>query len=158
MGHGADDGDVGVLLQGEGLVVVLEQDDALGVEVAGDLAVLLGVEVVKDLVVGDASIRVLKDARLELCAEDAGDGRVDDVLGQSAVGDELRDVLEAVASATHLDIVTGREGLPSGEQGIVVGSSRQLRTLRVMQASSVSPQTKKALERRAVPPASDWAC
>lgn len=111
MGHGANDSNIGILLQGEDVLVVLEKNDTLRVELTSKLLVLLGVDIVKDLVVGDTSKGRLEEALGELCAEDTRNGQVEILLVKLSVLDELRDDLVTPVAATHLDIVAIGEGL-----------------------------------------------
>lgn len=111
MSHGTNNSDVGVLLQGQHVVVVLEEHDTLSIELTSELLVLLGVDVVPDLVVSDTSEGLLKETHGELGAEDTGHGLVKNGLLELAGLDKLGDDLVTPVATTHLDIVTSGEGL-----------------------------------------------
>lgn len=111
MGHGTNNSHVGVLLQGQHVVVVLEEHDTLSIKVTSDLLVLLGVDVVPDLVVRDTSEGLLEETHGELGAEHAGNSLVEDRLVELARLDKVGDGLVAPVATAHLDIVTSGEGL-----------------------------------------------
>lgn len=91
--------------------MILQQNDALLVELLRKLHVLVRVEVVPDVVLGHARVRVLKQALGKLGAEDTRDGEVDDGFVELACFNELGDVFETPAAAAHFDVVSCWEGL-----------------------------------------------
>lgn len=116
MTHGSNNSNIGILLQRQDVIVVLQQNDALLVDLLGQSNMFIGMDVVVNLVIRDAGKGVLEKALLKLGAEDASDGSVDNFLVQRARFDEVRDILEAPAATTHLNIVTSGEGLQTISQ------------------------------------------
>lgn len=93
MCHRPDDGDATTLLQGEGLVVVLEQDDGLLVDGSRELDCLRAVDQLVPFGLRSGWVGVLEEAHFELGSENSGDGGVDDLDVQLAGLDELGDLL-----------------------------------------------------------------
>jgi hypothetical protein len=111
MSHRTDDGNVGVLLQGKSVLVVLEENDTLSVKLTGDLLVSLSVDIVPDLIVSNTSKWLLKKTHFELGTKDSRNSCVDDLLVQLTSLDKLRNDLETPVTTAHLGIVTSRKGL-----------------------------------------------
>ncbi|KAI6775516.1 hypothetical protein HG530_002274 [Fusarium avenaceum] len=111
VGHGADNSDIGVLLQGKDVLVVFQENDTLGVKLAGNLLVGLGVDIVPDLVICNTSEGLLKETHLELGAKNSGHSCVDNLLLQLASLDKLWDDLKTPVATAHLGIVTSRKSL-----------------------------------------------
>lgn len=111
MGHGANDGNIGILLQRQNIIVVLKEHNALRIKLTGNLLMRRSINILEDVVISNASIRLLEKAQLELGAKHARNSSIQDTFAQFAGFNKGRDRLVAVISTAHLNIVTGRQSL-----------------------------------------------
>lgn len=109
--HGANDGNIGVLLQRQNIIVVLKEHNALRIKLTGNLLMRRSINILENVVISNASIRLLEKTQLKLCAKYARNGSIQDTFAQFTRFNQGRDRLVAVISTAHLNIVTGRQSL-----------------------------------------------
>ena len=79
MRHGSKHGDVAALLQREGGIMVLQQDDRLLVQGSRELDCLRGVDQLRPLRLRSSRIRVFEEAHFKFGPEHSRHGGVDDI-------------------------------------------------------------------------------
>jgi hypothetical protein len=111
VGHGTDDSNVGVFLQRQNILMVLQKNDTLSIKLACNLLVSLGVDIIPNLIICDTSEGLLKKTHLELGAKNTRYSGIDDLFVKFTSFDELRDDFETPVATTHLSIVTSGKSL-----------------------------------------------
>ena len=82
--HRPDQGDVGGAVEREEIVVVLKQNDGLGIQLAGQSERAVRVDDRGSLIRGQSAVRVLEDAHREFGAQETRYGSVHDALVELA--------------------------------------------------------------------------
>jgi hypothetical protein len=129
MGHGSNNGNIALLLQRKGVVVVFQQNNGLLVQLSSELDGFLAVDELVPLRLGSGGIGVFKEAHLELRSQQSRDCGVDSFDIKLAGLDQFRDLPEIALhmsarnnqipgknlqrTTAHLDVVTGRKNLES---------------------------------------------
>lgn len=109
MGHRADDSDVTLLLEGKDVVMVLEENDGLTVELAGNLHGFRAVNEVRPFILQGSRVGVLEETHGEFGAEQSRDGSVNRLNIELSGLDQLWDLLE-VAVGLSVPVVVGSRG------------------------------------------------
>lgn len=102
MSHRPNNSDIALLLQREDIIVVLKKHNRLAIQLARKIDRLLAVDQLLPLLLGGSKVRVLEETLGELCAEETGDGGIDDFNVELSGFDEGGDLLEVAIHASLL--------------------------------------------------------